>query len=113
MIGPDDMSTPVTRGELREEIAQLEIRLDQKLDQKLEQRFTQMTAQMASQMATKRDLELWGGALFERLQIELARHTRAIQETLSRQVSTIDDKYADLPARVSHLETVAFAPKPR
>ena len=29
------------------------------------------------------------------------------------QVSTIDDKYADLPARVSHLEAVVFAPKQR
>jgi len=54
-----------------------------------------------------------GGGLLERLLTELARHTKAIQEALSTQISTIDDKYVDLPARVSHLETAVFAPKPR
>jgi hypothetical protein len=135
------MSTPVTRGELREEIQRLDLRLDRldqkfeqrlaematqmatkadldRLDQKFEQRFAQMAtkadlAQMATQMATKADLEIWGGALLERLLTELARHTKASQEALSTQVSTFDDKYADLPARVSHLEAAVFAPKQR
>jgi hypothetical protein len=44
---------------------------------------------------------------------ELARHAKAIQESLPAQISAIDDKYADLPARVSHLETAVFAPKAR
>jgi chaperonin cofactor prefoldin len=117
MIGPTDMSTPVTRGELREEIQRLDLRLDH-LDQKLADMATQMAtkadlAQLETKMATKADLDLWGGALFERLLTELARHTKAIQETLSTQVSTFDDKYADLPARVSHLEAAVFAPKRR
>ncbi|HMG56356.1 MAG TPA: hypothetical protein VK601_22810 [Kofleriaceae bacterium] len=117
MVGPGDMSTPVTRGELREEIQRLDLRLD-RLDQKFEQRFAQMAtkddlAELAARMATKADLEIWGGALFERLLTELARHTKAIQEALSTQVSTIDDKYADLPGRVSHLETAVFVPKQR
>jgi hypothetical protein len=135
MVGPEDMSTPVTRGELREEIQRLDDRLDH-LDQKFEQRLAQMAtkadlaqmatkadlaqmatkadlAEMASKMATKADLEIWGGALLERLLIELARHTKASQEALSTQVSTFDDKYADLPARVSRLEAAMFAPKQR
>jgi chromosome segregation ATPase len=143
MIGPTDMSTPVTRGELREEIQRLDLRLDH-LDQKLEQRLAGLEAKMATKadlaqleattkadlaqleakMATKADLaqleakmatklDLWGGALFERLLTELARHTKAVQEMLSTQVSTFDDKYADLPARVSHLETAVFVPKRR
>jgi ferritin-like metal-binding protein YciE len=131
------MSTPATRGELREEIERLDLRLEIRLAQmatkadldRLDQTFEQRLAQMATkgdldrldqkfeqrlaQTATKTDLEMWGGALLERLLTELARHTKAIQETLSRQVSTFDDKYADLPARVSHLETAVFAPKPR
>jgi hypothetical protein len=44
---------------------------------------------------------------------ELARHSKAIQEALSTQISTIDDKYADLPARVSQLEAAVFAPERR
>jgi chaperonin cofactor prefoldin len=135
MADSGDMSTPVTRGELREEIEHLEIRLDgldirlDGIDQKLERRLAEMAtkadlAQLEAKMATKADLaqlatqmatnlDLWGGALFERLLTELARHTKASQEALSTLISTIDDKYADLPARVSHLETAVFAPKQR
>src|SRR3954466_14971422 len=51
------------------------------------------------------------GSLFERLRTELARHIKAVQEAMSTQISAIDDKYADLPARVSHLETAVFAPQ--
>jgi hypothetical protein len=149
VIDPMDMSTPVTRGELREELKLSETRLearldglesrfdrfeqeleqkletleqkldkkfDQKLDQKLEaleQKLEQKFDQKLAQMATKADLEIWGGALLERLSVDLARHVKAIQEQLSIQVSTIDDKYADLPGRVSHLEAVVLAPTPR
>jgi flagellar biosynthesis/type III secretory pathway chaperone len=82
-----DMSAPVTRGELREELALF--------DQKL---------------------ELWGGALLariteseQRLLTELGRHTRAIQEAMTAQISVIDEKYADLPARVRRLEAKVSA----
>ena len=44
---------------------------------------------------------------------ELARHTRAIQESLSMQISVICDKYADLPARMSRLEAAVFPPERR
>jgi chaperonin cofactor prefoldin len=122
MSDSSDMSTPVTRGELREEIEHLEIRLDG-IDRRLAQMATKADlaqleaatkadlAQLATQMAT--NLDLWGGALFERLLTELARHIKASQEALSTQISTFDNKYADLPARVSHLETAVFAPKQR
>jgi hypothetical protein len=88
-----DMSTPVTRRELREELSNLEQRLEQRL----------------AQMATKADLEIWGGALLA----ELARHAKAIQESLATQISAMDDKYADLPGRVNRLESTVFAPKRR
>jgi hypothetical protein len=98
------MSTPVTRGELRAEIERIEIRLDQ----------------MVTVMATKTDLEIWGGALLARIEsgqqrmlAELARHAKAIQEAMSTQISAIDEKYADLPARVSRLETAVFVPERR
>ena len=125
MADSSDMTTPVTRGELREEIKHLEIRLDG-IDRKLATEMATKAdlAQLEAKMATKADLaqlatqmaynlDLWGGALFERLLTEFARHIKASQEALSKQISTFDDKYADLPARVSHLETAVFAPKQR
>ena len=124
----NDMTTPVTRGELREELQHFEQKLDQKFDQKL------------ALMATKAELEIWGGALLariesgdqrllariesgeqrllermdgieQRLLTELARHIRASHEAIAVQISTIDDKYADLPARVSQLEVKVFPPR--
>ena len=91
MLDGTDMSTPVTRSELREEIAKLEQKLD-----------------------------AWGGALMarmdgseQRLLTELASHTKAIYESMSSQISIIDEKYADLPRRVNRLEAKVFAPKRR
>ena len=88
-----DMAAPVTRGELREELAKLDLKI-----------------------------EVWGGALADRisklekrvehlLYTELARHTNAILEALQGRVSVIDEKYADLPGRVAKLERKVFAPK--
>jgi F0F1-type ATP synthase membrane subunit b/b' len=99
MVASTDMSTPVTRGELREELKQFKQELKQELRQ---------------------DLEIWGGALAaridageQRMLAELARHAKAIQEAMSTQISAIDEKYADLPARVSRLEAAVFVPERR
>jgi len=133
----DDMSTPVTRGELRAELEQFEIRLEQRLEQrlgqKLEQKLEQKLAHLVTKaeleqklapLATKAELELWGGALLarmtermesleQRLLVELASHTKAISESMSAQIAVIDEKYADLPPRASRLETEVFARKQR
>jgi ubiquinone biosynthesis protein UbiJ len=105
-----DMSTPVTRGELREEFARFEIKVDQKLDQ-LERRLD---------LKFDQKLEIWGGALVARIAdserrmiAELARHCNAMQEALSKQISVIDEKYSDLPARMRRLEAKVFAPRRR
>ena len=54
--------------------------------------------QRLAPLATKAELEIWGGALLariesseQRLLIELARHTGAIQESMSKQISVIDE----------------------
>ncbi len=118
MAKRSDMSKPVTRGELLEDLESFDQKLEQKLDQKLEQ------------YATKADLEIWGGALSVRiggvetrldhveakvdgLYGELARHTQAILEAMSTQISVVDEKYADLPDRVSQLERDATRPRRR
>jgi hypothetical protein len=86
-------------------------------------------------LATKVDLEIWGGALLARIESgekrlveritesinqaeqrllgELARHTRALFESMSTLVSPIDEKYADLPGRVRRLEGAVFESKDR
>ncbi len=128
MFDATDLTTPVTRGELREEfdrfelatkaeleklgqrmatkaeleklearmdqlatkaeLKMLEARLEARMDQlatraELEKLETRLEARM-EQLATKTDMEIWGGALLA----EIARHTRAVQESMSTQVSS-------------------------
>jgi hypothetical protein len=49
----------------------------------------------------------------QRLLAELARHTNASQESMSKEISVVDEKYADLPGRVSRLESEVVARKRR
>jgi hypothetical protein len=125
MVASTDMSTPVTRGELRDELELFGQELRQEFKQELVHLATKAElAQLASQMATKADLESWGGALrahIDRteqrlsaaLSAELARHAGALQESMSALFAASDEQYADLPARVSRLEATVFAPKQR
>jgi hypothetical protein len=115
MTNEANMSTPVTRDELRDELSQLEQRVDRRFEQ-VDQRFETMLRQMA----TKAELELWGGALMacieqaeKRLVMEIARHTQANHEASVRLLAAIDDKYTDLPGRVSRLEGAVFPHEPR
>jgi hypothetical protein len=122
----------VTRGELRAELEQLELRFEQKLAPLVTK--TELEQKLAP-LATKTELEFWGGALLARIEsgeqrtirhliqrmdgleqrliAELARHTRASSESMSAQIAAIDQQYADLPPRVRRLETKVFPPKRR
>jgi len=90
-------------------------------------------------MATMTELEIWGEALLARLDpgerrfaqqlleriasseqrllaeiaeiAEIASPTRSIQE--STQISVVDEKYDDLPARVTQLEVTVFSSEQR
>jgi chaperonin cofactor prefoldin len=75
MIEATGMSTPVTHGELQEEIE----RFDQKLAQ---------------------HLEILGDALIKGLRTELARQLQELQETIAARISAMKAKRTDLPARV-------------
>jgi hypothetical protein len=136
MSDSTDMSTPVTRGEF----AQFEVRLEQRLAQlatkaELAQLATKAELeQRLVPLATKVELELWGGAslarvlarielwerrLIERLDsreqrliAELARQ-RAISKSQWTQIAVTDEKYADLPPRVTRLKTKVFRPRRR
>ncbi|HET7500302.1 MAG TPA: hypothetical protein VFK02_04840 [Kofleriaceae bacterium] len=124
-----DMTIPVTRGELRAELAQLDRRFEDRLDRMLDEKLGPRLAHLA----TKVELEMWGGALLARIEAsekrlldeldkrigrsenrlldELARHARANHEDLLRHMTAFDDKYADLPRRVSRLEAKAVPRK--
>jgi chromosome segregation ATPase len=88
----------------------------------IDQRFEAID-QRLDRCATRDDLEIWAGALEQRLEhrleqrleawattitttfsAELARHTRAIEESALGAVRALDDKYADHPARLAALE---------
>jgi hypothetical protein len=116
-----DMSTPVTRGELRDELAQLERRVDDKLD-RLERKFdskldlwggalaaqiSELAVQVRDLAVQVRDLALQTKESETRLLNELARHTHAISESMTKEISMVDEKYNDLPARVTRLEVNA------
>jgi chromosome segregation ATPase len=127
MTNEANMSTPVTRDELRDELTQLEQRVDRRFEQvdrrfeqvdrrfeQVDRRFEQIAGEL-TKMATKVELELWGGALMarieqseQRLMMELARHSQANHEASVRLLAAIDDKYTDLPGRVSRLEGAVF-----
>jgi hypothetical protein len=106
MAERDDMDldqAPVTRRELREEIAKLATKEDL-------ERFVTKDEFHAG-------LETWAGALEARLEAkfdakfallhaDLARHTQAIIEAFTTQVRALDDKYNDLPPRVAKLEDI-------
>jgi hypothetical protein len=99
MMDSTDMSTPVTRGELREELELFATKRDlESLATKrdLESLATKRdldslaTKLELDSLATKRELELWGGALRahidrteQRLSAELARHVGAIHEAMA------------------------------
>jgi hypothetical protein len=101
MTTGSEMSTPVTRGELREELQQLEQRIDQRMEQRMDQRFAESEARFDHK------LEMWGGALLarieaseQRLLAELARYVGAVEESMRAQIAALDEKYSGLRARV-------------
>jgi hypothetical protein len=127
----DDMDKPVTRRELREELAdypkrqELETwggalnakidatasRLDAKiealgsrLDAKIDALRHDMTARFD---ASSREM----AATFDALSLELARHANRILDSTREMVGVIDEKYNDLPRRVTTLEAKVFPPK--
>jgi outer membrane murein-binding lipoprotein Lpp len=128
-----DMSNPVTRGELRDELAQLEHRIERKFDDKLDRlerkfdtnlglwgealaaQIRELAAQTRELAAQTRELAAQLPAQIreseKRLLNELARHTQAGFEAMTREISVVDEKYNDLPARVARLEVEVDARK--
>ena len=132
----DDMTTPVTRGELRQELREtLEIwtgaifaRMDA-MGADLRQSITAMGAEFRRSMAAMEGrfdesvtaledrfqqsihaVERSMTGMEGRLTVELQRHTSASAEDLRGSFGAVDDKYRDRPDRVTKLETAVFTP---
>jgi len=103
------MAKPVTRGELREELAKHPTR----------EEFRTTLREELAKYATKQDLETWGHALYDkidRVKVELrtelgteireqiAHFVKAVEESTRKWFTAFDDKYKDLPERVAKLE---------
>jgi glycine/serine hydroxymethyltransferase len=114
-----EMSASITRGELQEAVAPLatKVELQDEIAKAIAPLATKVELQEAiAPLATKVELELWGGALMTRmdtqleglrrdLQSDFARHANAIFESAQAMIRALDDKYADLPGRVTKLES--------
>jgi len=110
-----DMSASVTRGDFQEAIAPLATKVE--LQEAVAPLATKVELQEAvAPLATKVELEIWGGALMARmdtrleglrrdLQSDFARHASTIFESAQAMIRALDDKYADLPGRVTKLES--------
>lgn len=105
----DDMQ-PITRKELREELAASDAKLDAKLSTFAGAIFAAMRAM---QNELKQQIVEAVTASERRLMTELGAHTRASTEDLASRVSIVDEKYQDLPARVARLEAITPAPRRR
>ena len=122
-----DMAEPVTRGEFQEAIALLATKRELQeaiapLATKVELR--EAIAKAVAPLATKVELEIWGGALMARmdtqleglrrdLQSDFARHANAIFESAQAMIRALDDRYTDLPGRVTKLESRLLDVEPR
>lgn len=102
-----DMSTPVTRGELREELAQLDQKFKQWLEiwggallariESTEHRLNERI-ELSEQRLTQR-IESGEQRLIQRIEsseqrlhAELARHTSAVHESMTTQIAVLDEK---------------------
>lgn len=89
-----DMSQPVTRGELREELAKVDRKLDLMLGAlmaRFDERFDRFSRE---------------------LRAEVGRDLRAMEESLIARMTAMQEPYLDLPRRVGRLEAKVFPPRP-
>jgi hypothetical protein len=128
----DELSRPVTRGELKTELADFARRseLDERFEriderfERIDQRFEQL------EQSFERNLEIWGGALnakinasTDALRADFTRGLSVMLETIRGDLRASSEPYRDLPPRVDKLEALpervarledaVFAPKPK
>jgi hypothetical protein len=110
-----DEDRPVTRRELKAELAEFKAELKAEFRAEFPTK-QEMRSEIASAMAyvvaaiggqferMREDMAVMRRELREELSVELAGHVRAAAEDNRRFLATLDDKYRDLPGRVTVLE---------
>ena len=113
-----DMNAAVTRAELVEVLADYPTKADLKAE----------LANYPTKAELATALESWANVIVSMLRGEmhamekrlrtdlnedLGRHVRAANEDMQRFLAGFDDRYKDLPPRVTKLEAKVFAPKRR
>jgi hypothetical protein len=99
MSEPPDMDAPVTRREMHEA---LEVWARAVIDRMTARTTSIVEVAVAAMRSAVQASE-------HRLTDELRRHTKASEDELTSRLTVIDDKYKDLPARVSKLEAKTAA----
>ena len=94
-----DMSKPVTRGELREELAKYPTR--EEVDRKFDLMLGAILARFDSFARELRELRT-----------EMGQGFRAMEESLIARMTAMQEPYLDLPRRVARLEAKVFPPRP-
>ena len=108
----DSMNEPATRAEFREEVAKLATKAE----------LREEVAKLATKADLHSALEIWAGALREQLKAdaqqredrltahvstEIARHVGAILERTQTEIGVVDEKYRDIPPRLTNVEALA------
>jgi hypothetical protein len=117
-----DMSEPVTRAILREELANYPTKAELKAELKA------ALANYPTMEFLAQAFEAWANTIITLLRGEMRAMEARLQDNVSRDVanavkvaieenrrnlSFLDDKYKDVPPRVTRLEAKVFAPKRR
>ena len=107
-----DMERPVTRRELRDDLGKVEAKLDAKLDRvEAKAEFARLDAKIdavCGALLARMDAII---ADMREMRVDMARQTKAAMEWALEQFRAVDDKYADLPRRVTRLEGKVFPPR--
>lgn len=109
-----DMERPVTRRELNQQVDRLDSNIDltrrelkleaDRLDGKIDRLDAKIDAVCGALLARM-------DAIVAEMRVEMGRQTKAAMEWALEQFRAVDDKYADLPRRVTRLEGKVFPPK--
>jgi hypothetical protein len=114
MSGAIDMSTPVTRGELREELEKLATKQDlEKLKLATKQELEKLaTKHELEKLATKHELEMWGGALLARIESgerRLVNELNRLNERIGSTEQRLNERITSTEQQLSKLVRVELA----
>ena len=103
---------------LEQQLESMEQRLDDKLGKRIDEAEQRLDVRLYKRIdeAEQRLRDDLGVRIYEseqRLHEDLAMLAKAHQESMATLISVIDEKYADLPARVKRLEGAVFRTKRR